>query len=230
MSGNNAQLVFEMPVREALGSEDYLVGTSNAAAVELVDRWPQWPISATVITGPEGCGKSHLANVWRHKSGASLTCATVLTNQNVVSVKPGSALVVEDIDRGIGDETALFHILNLVREAGISVLLTSRQRTGDLPIALPDLRSRLRALPFAEIEPPDDALLSGILVKLFADRQLTVEPQVISYLLSRMERSMRAARQLVANIDRLALTMQRRVTKQLVYAALSDTEQQAPEP
>lgn len=218
------QLTFDLPGREALGSEDFLVGPSNAAAVALIDRWPaQWAGGAAVITGPEGSGKTHLANVWRLRSGAVAVEAGAFTIADVGDVPHGSALVVENLDRGIASETALFHVLNLVREARIHVLLTARQAPGDLAIGLPDLRSRLRALEVAVIEPPDDALLSGVLVKLFSDRQLAVEPAVVSFMLTRMERSMTAARRIVGEIDRLALATHRKVTKQLVTNVLSGT-------
>jgi chromosomal replication initiation ATPase DnaA len=213
------QLVFELPHRAALGVEDFLVSDSNAAAVALVDRWPEWPVGAAVICGPPGSGKSHLANVWRLKSNASVSKARDLTLQAVPELASGMALVVEDIG-SLGDEQALFHLLNLVREQRLAMLLTSEKAPGDLDVRLPDLRSRLKALPFAAIAPPDDALLRVVLVKLFADRQLTVDPQVIAYLLLRMERSMEAARRLVAEVDRQALILKRGVTRSVAAAAL----------
>ena len=100
------------------------------------------------------------------------------------------------------------------------MLLTSALAPGDLGLALPDLRSRLNALPHALIAPPDDALLRAVLVKLFADRQLSVEPQIIAYLLVRMERSMEAASRLVAELDHRSLALQRAVTRNVAAAAL----------
>jgi chromosomal replication initiation ATPase DnaA len=213
------QLVFELPHRAALGVEDYLVSHSNAEAVALVDRWPEWPVGAAIICGPPGSGKSHLANVWRLKSNASVSNARDVTLQSVPELASGTALVVEDIG-ALADEQALFHLLNLVREQRLAMLLTSEKAPGDLSVRLPDLRSRLKALPFATIAPPDDALLRVVLVKLFADRQLTVDPQIIAYLLLRMERSMEAARHLVAEVDRHALILKRGVTRTIAAAAL----------
>ncbi len=213
------QLVFELPHRQALGLEDFLVSHSNNAAVALVDRWPHWPVGAAIISGPGGSGKSHLANVWRVKSNAAVVAARDLAVASVPELAPHGALVVEDI-AAIADEQALFHLLNLVREDRLAMLLTSDHAPGDLAVRLPDLISRLKALPFAAIEPPDDALLRAVLVKLFADRQLSVDPQVIAYLLLRMERSMQSARLVVAEVDRQALTMKRGVTRAVAAAAL----------
>jgi chromosomal replication initiation ATPase DnaA len=225
MTAAPRQLVFDLAHRQALGAEDFLVSRSNAAAVELIDRWPQWPHPACMVVGPQGSGKSHLANVWRLRSGAGFVAAAALDDAGVARLADGAAIVVENVDAGIGDEKALFHLLNRARESKLSVLLTSRTAPGEQDFLVPDLRSRLRALPVVELQPPDEALLKAVLVKLFDDRQLSVEPPVIDYLSVRMERSMAAASQIVAEIDRLALATHRKVTRPLaaqVLAALGE--------
>lgn len=213
------QLAFELPHRAALGLEDFLVSDSNAAAVDLIDRWPDWPVGAAIIAGPAGSGKSHLANVWRLKSGAETVTARDCTIARVPELASGAALLVEDLAT-LQDQQAVFHLLNLVREQRLAMLLTSETAPGGLGFTLPDLSSRLKALPFAAIAPPDDALLRVLLVKLFADRQISVEPAVIDYLLLRMERSMDGARRLVAEVDRQALMAKRAVTRPIAAAAL----------
>lgn len=219
MASMPEQLVFEMPHRAAMGLEDFLVSDSNAAAVALIDRWPDWPIGAAILVGPRGSGKTHLANVWQLRSEAALHPAVSLTRENVPAVASAGAVIIENIET-LTDEAALFHLLNLVREQRLQVLLTTDTAPGDLKIALPDLHSRLKALPLASIEAPDDALLRAVLVKLFADRQLSVEPHIVDYVLVRMERSMSAAERFVAEADRQALVLQRRVTRAIAAAAL----------
>ena len=213
------QLVFELPHRAAMGLEDFLVSESNAAAVALVDRWPDWPIGAAVISGPKGSGKTHLANVWLLRSNATVFSASAIARDDVPSIAAAGAVIIEDVQSRT-DEAALFHLLNLVREQRLQVLLTTDTAPGDLDIGLPDLHSRLKALPLASIDAPDDALLRAVLVKLFADRQLSVEPHIIDYVLVRMERSMSAAERFVAEADRQALVLQRRVTRAIAAAAL----------
>jgi chromosomal replication initiation ATPase DnaA len=220
MTAAPRQLVLDLSLRQALGEEDFLVSGSNAAAVEMVDRWPDWPHPASVVVGPSGSGKSHLANVWRLRASAGIVAAAALTDAAVAALQDHSALVVEDVDRGLSDERALFHLLNRARESRLSVLITSRSPPGELGVRIPDLRSRLRALPVAELDAPDEMLLKAVLVKLFCDRQLAVDPSVIEYLSLRMERSMEAATRVVAAIDRLALATHRRVTRPLAAEAL----------
>jgi chromosomal replication initiation ATPase DnaA len=221
MTAAPRQLVFDLAHRQALGAEDFLVSSSNEAAVEMIDRWPHWPHPASLVAGPQGSGKSHLANVWRLRSAASMISAASLDDAAVAALPDGGALVVEDIDRGIADEKALFHLLNRARESKIAVLVTSRIAPGEQEFRVPDLRSRLRALPLVEVQPPDEVLLKAVLVKLFSDRQLNVEPAVIDYLSLRMERSMAAANRVVVAIDQLALAKQRRVTRPLAAEALA---------
>jgi chromosomal replication initiation ATPase DnaA len=219
MTTTPEQLVFELPHRAAMGLEDFLVSQSNEAAVALVDRWPDWPIGAAVIAGPPGSGKTHLANVWLLRAGATIFAASTISREDVPRMASLGAVIVEDV-HALADEAALFHLLNLVREQRLQVLLTTDTAPGDLDIGLPDLHSRLKALPLASIAAPDDALLRAVLVKLFADRQLSVEPHIIDYVLVRMERSMSAAERFVTEADRQALVLQRRVTRAIAAAAL----------
>ncbi len=215
------QFVLDLPHRPALGAEDFLVSRSNSAAVALVDRWPDWVLSSALVVGPRSTGKTHLAHVWRLRSQAAGISAGALAESAIDVLQSSRALLVEDLDHGIADERVLFHLLNVAREHNLSVLLTSARPPGELEVALPDLRSRLRALPIVAIEMPDEALLRAVLVKLFADRQLAVEPHVIDRIALHMERSMSAAEAIVAEIDRRALALQRKVTRGLAAEAMA---------
>jgi chromosomal replication initiation ATPase DnaA len=215
------QLVLALPHRQAQEAEDFLVSRSNASAVDLVDGWPGWSLPAALVVGPSGSGKSHLANVWRLRSHAHLVAAARLDETAVARFEERRVLVVEDIDRGIGSEQVLFHLLNLAREKAGSILLTSRAAPGEIEITLPDLRSRLRAIPPVLIEMPDEGLIRSVLVKLFSDRQLVVEPHIVNYLALHMDRSMDQALRVVAVCDRLSLAMQRKVTRAVAAAALA---------
>lgn len=214
------QLVLDLPHRPALALEDFLVGPSNEAAVALVDGWPGWTARAAIVVGPAGSGKSHLTNVWRLKSGAPSIPAPALSEEVIAEIEKAGALAVEDLDRGIADERVFFHLLNLTKEKGYALLATSRMAPGELDVALPDLRSRLRALPMVRIEAPDDHILKAVLVKLFTDRQLTPDPHVIGHLALHMDRSFEAAQKVVEACDQLALARQRKVTRQIAAEAL----------
>lgn len=215
---NARQLAFDLGQRPALGMTDFLVAPNNRDAVAWLDRWPEWPGSALAIHGPGGCGKSHLAAVWQARTGAQ-----VVEPEDPDALPPGygsGRCVVEDADLFCaGDdraERALLHLYNHLREEGGSLLLTARQPPARWPIRLPDLGSRLAAIPATVIGPPDDALIGAVLVKLFADRQLDVGEDVVSFMLTRMERSFEAARGLVDSVDSRALAGSRNITIPLV--------------
>ncbi len=210
------QLTLDLPHRPALGAEDFLLSGSNRAAVAMIDRWPEWPHPVVVLSGPAGSGKSHLAHVWQLRSGASSVMASALDEETLAARAGQTCIVVEDVDQGVRDQRVMFHLLNLAREHRFQVLVTARTDPGEWDLTLPDLRSRLRQASLARIDAPDDALLRAVLVKLFADRQLTIDPQVVAQIGLRMERSMEAAVRLVAEIDRRALQTHRKVSRALV--------------
>ena len=220
MTAKAQQLVFDLPHRQALGRDDFLVTSSNAAAVALIDQWPNWPSHAALIVGPAGSGKTHLVEVWRKASGAKLSGK--LNVEDVPEALSNGALAIEDLHHASLDERAMFHALNLAKQQGSKILFTSRQKPELQNFTIPDLASRLRAIPEINILPPDDALLRGVLVKLFIDRQINVDEALINYLLLRMPRSLEAARTLVAETDRLAFVEKAEITKHFVARVLGD--------
>ena len=207
------QLAFVLPHEESLTRDNFLEGPANATALALIDAWPEWPSRTMLLVGPEGSGKSHLAAIWAEASGARSTTAHALTLANVPPALTTGALVVEDLRSQDFDERALFHLLNLAREDGASVLITARLPPSAFDIELRDLRSRLRALPAVSLLPPDDVLFRALIVKSCADRQLTVDDAVVGYLANRIERSYAAVRDTVGLLDREALRMGRPVTR-----------------
>lgn len=221
MAQGPQQLTLDLPHRSATGAEDFLVSGSNAAAIAAIDAWPAWREPSMALTGPAGSGKSHLVAVWMAKSGAARLSAAELGESSIALAAGMKALAIEDADRGIKDERVFFHLLNLARETRLQVLITTRAAPGEIAIALPDLRSRMRALPVVRIDGPDEALLRGLLVKLFADRQLDVPPHVIEHIARNLERSTEAANRVVAEIDRLSLAVKRPVTRVVAAEAMA---------
>jgi chromosomal replication initiation ATPase DnaA len=219
------QLPLDLGHRPALGGADFLVAPPNRDAVAWLDRWPDWPAPALALAGPAGSGKTHLAHVFAARSGAALIAPAALTVARVPDVLGAAPAAVLD-DAEDAEEEAFLHLYNVLAERGGHLLVLAREPPARWGIALADLRSRLLAAPVAWLLAPDDALLSAVLVKLFADRQLPVGEEVIAYLVARLERSFEAARQAVAALDRAALAAQRRVTVPLVREVLGE----APDP
>jgi chromosomal replication initiation ATPase DnaA len=212
-----AQIPLDLPHR---GAADFLVSDCNRDAVALIDRWPDWPGPALVVHGEEGCGKTHLTHVWQALSGAAVIEARALTTENLPRLLGEAvACVVEDADRGF-DETALFHLYNMLAERGGHLLLTAQAPVSRWGIRLPDLNSRLSAAMSMAVGAPDDELIGGVLIKHFQDRQIRVDPAVVTFLLGRMERSFAAARRVVAALDEAALAEKRGITVPLARKVL----------
>jgi chromosomal replication initiation ATPase DnaA len=209
------QLTLALGHAESFDREDFLAGPSNQAALELVERWPDWPDRIMFLLGPQGAGKSHLAAIWAKLAGARVAAGRRLSSERLPTALTTGALAIEDLSPGHFDERTLFHLINLAREEQAYMLLTARSAPSGWNIEVPDLASRLRALPVVELAAPDDTLLRAVIVKLFADRQLAVEENVVAFLATRIERSFAAARAVVAALDREALRLQRPVTRAL---------------
>jgi len=216
------QLGLDLPVRTAHGRDDFLVAPSNAMAVAMIENWRNWSGAKMVLTGPPGAGKTHLTHVWADAATAQIISARDLRSDDVPALAAQS-IAVEDVPLIAQDpaaQTALFHLHNMVLAEGHSLLLTG---TGAVPhwgLTLPDLVSRLRGALEASIDAPDDALLSAVLVKLLADRQLMPPADVIPYLLKRMDRSFAAARDVVEALDRESLAAKRPITRALAAVVL----------
>jgi chromosomal replication initiation ATPase DnaA len=216
------QLVLALDHAVSFAREDFLAGPSNDAALTLIERWPDWPNKVMALVGPEGAGKSHLATIWAEAAGARVLSAKLLGETDLPSAFATGALVLEDLEPNALDERALFHLLNLAREEGAYMLVTSRTAPASFPLTVRDLASRLRAVPAVTLAAPDDALLRSLIVKLAADRQLNVDEPVVNYLANRIERSFAAARSAVARLDEEAMRQHRPVTRALAAELFRD--------
>jgi chromosomal replication initiation ATPase DnaA len=208
------QLALALDHAESYAREDFLSGPCNAGPLQLIDAWPEWPANALALVGPEGSGKTHLATIWAAVAGARVISARALHEAELPSALATGALVVEDAATG-ADDRALFHLINLAREEEAWLLLTARSAPATWPVVIPDLASRLRALPVLTLQAPDDAMLRAVIVKLATDRQLTLDESVVSYLSTRIERSFAAARAAVIALDNEALRQRRPATRAL---------------
>lgn len=217
------QLTFDLALPPPTYSrEDFVAAGGNREALAWIDRWPDWPAPALALSGPVGCGKTHLARIWAARAGAVAIEGRDLEGKSVADLSDmaaaSPAIVVEGADHA--PERALFHLYNLLRERGGHMLLTSALPPAHWSISLPDLASRLRAAPAAAVAPPDDELLGSIILKQLGDRQLHAGAGVVQYLVSHMERSADSARRVVAALDRRGLVERREIDRRLAADVL----------
>ena len=223
------QLALNFPHRPSLGREDFMVANCNLEAVSVIDMWPVWSYFAVCIYGPEGCGKTHLANVFAQKVALEtnhpyripfIKADQLNCNMRHSLFELSPQIVIEDI-QNLHDQETLFHIYNNYRDLGGNILFTSEVAPARLNFSLPDLRSRMNIVPALEIKAPDDELLMALLIKLFADRQITPSPELLSYLLKNMRRSFSYARKLVEEIDNISLARKRAVSISIAKEAIT---------
>lgn len=224
MSAHRSQMTLDLGHRPAFGRDEFWVADSNKEAVSWIDLWPKWDAPAFLLYGPAASGKSHLLSVWQAKADAKhLSARQIFDDPTCLHLLQGGegpkTIALERVDLLVGDkacETALFHLYNALKEQGGSMMLTSSAPAAQLAFVLPDLASRLRAAPSAGLKPPSDDLLAAVMAKQFNDRQVKVGEDVVRYLIPRMERSLAAVRDLVAEIDQASLVLKKPVTIPLV--------------
>ncbi len=221
MNKSAQQLVLPLPVRAALGRDDFFIAPCNAMAVHQLDAWQNWPRHKLALIGPTGAGKTHLAHVWATQSSAEIIDAK---NIDLARLENAPAVVVEGGENICGNPAAqeqLFHLHNAMNASKRPLLLTGRNAPARWNIVLPDLVSRLSAIPLVHLETPDDSLLGMMMVKLFSDRQVSVGPELIAYLLKHMDRSYGAAVMLVNELDKAAFSAKRPLTVPLAKQILA---------
>lgn len=207
------QLPLDLGHSSGHSRDELVVSDANRQAVALIDRWPDWPAPVVVLAGPAGAGKSHIASIWAEMSAASTLCAASI-EAAMPDLDLSRPVLVDDADIDL-DEQGLFHLINAARGASSQLLLTSRRFPSAWGVSLPDLASRLKAAATVEILEPDDHLLAAVTTKLFADRQIEVEPHVVQFLVRRIERSLSTAIRVVDRLDRAALEQKTRITRAL---------------
>lgn len=216
------QLSFDLPSKTALGREDFFVSSANALAVAMMSA-TSWPGNKLVLSGPAGAGKTHLAHVWAAETGGRIVQAAALRFDDVPDLAKGP-VAVENVPLIVPDlqqQKTLFHLHNLVLAEGHTLLMTGRDAPKSWALPLADLQSRVEGAHHVALEYPDDALLGAVLTKLFTDRQLNPGPEVIAYLVKHMDRSFETAARVVDQLDNLALTEKRDITRALAIRVLS---------
>ncbi len=217
------QLPLPLPTKSALGRDNFFVSEANQMAVAALEATQTWSNGKLMLCGPAASGKTHLAHVWAGENNAQIIGAQTLATQDIATIAT-TALVVEDVDRAQPqDETPLFHLHNLMLAEGHALLMTTTTPPAQMATRLPDLKSRLTGTTLVALDPPDDALLAVVLMKMFADRQINLPAGLLDYVVPRITRSFAEARRFVDEMDARALSEARPIGKRLAGDILGGT-------
>ncbi len=174
-----------------------IVGTSNADAIRYLRHVATWPVRTAVLTGPRGSGRSLIGRIFAAETGGRV------------------------IDgHGSAPEEEIFHAWNAAQSSNVPLLIIADAPPTEWGIALPDLVSRLRAVPVLTIAEPDDCLARDLIEALFAQRGIALAPEVAAYIVPRMERSYAMLHRIVAALDAASLEQGRRVGIRLTRETL----------
>ena len=217
------QLTMPFALQPSYHAVDFIRGEANGAALDWIERWPDWPYSIMLLHGPAGSGKTHLAHIFAGRTGGSFIAPERLGLVPADQILTGNHCWVLDGLDDVANESALAQLINHARARGDYLLITAREPADTRVFELPDLSSRLRALPAVGIDTPDEALLTGVLAKSFADLQLRIAPEVLHYAINQLERSFAAIQRFAVAMDQLSLTRGRAITIPLVRGVLQSS-------
>lgn len=222
-----SQIPLSFEITPSKGRDDLIVSQSLQGAITMIDQWPNWPSHLVVLAGPTGSGKSHIAHIWQQKADAK-EASLVDNSDDLVETVKTTPILIENVDQLLAssqaNETQLFHLLNSAKEAGSFVLMTARSWPASWKVSLPDLASRIKAATIVEISEPDENLLTQVIFKLFADRQVEIDEKTVNYLVMRMERSLAVASKIVEAMDELALSKKTSVSRSIAAEVLAKFE------
>ena len=216
---NSKQLYFEMPNKKALGIEDYIITDSNNFAFDLIVKMVKGEINFGLISGPPYSGKTHLSKILIKNARNYKILYFDGDYQNILDrFEDSDFFILENIDKAKHDkfEHELFHIINLAKENNKKLLMTSRKRISEIDLNLEDLKSRLNSILEAKIKEPDDQLMELLLIKIFNDKQLKIKPNIIDFLVSRLERSYESINLFIEKIDKFSLEKGKKITIPLI--------------
>jgi len=222
------QLVLPLDHTPRFDPQEFVISRANQEAVLWLRSWPAWPGSCLALYGDEGCGKTHLSHIWQKSTGAKRLEGREFDNMDLDVLMTIPPYLVLEKAHLIKNEEKLFHVYNHLVQSQGGLLLISRTAPARWATRLPDLKSRLSTVPAIKIEAPDEPLLTQVIQKLFEDRQVKVEEDVIIFLLKHIERSFESARRWVETLNTHSLTSKRGITIPLVREALAQAEKESP--
>ena len=198
------QMLLKFNQKKNFNYEDFFVSKSNYFAFTLIEKWPKWEKNIVNIYGEKSSGKTHLANIFYKKNKAKKITEDQLNDELIKNLKIYENIILEDFENKI-DERLLYSLFNLVDSDNKYLLINSLKPISEMSFLLDDLKSRSKNCLFAKIENPDDDLVFAIILKIFSDKQITMNKKLINFIIKRIDRSYGKISDFIYKIDELSL-------------------------
>jgi len=219
------QLVLPIGGDPSFAAADFIADASNQEALRWLATPSSWPDGRLVLAGPAGTGKTHLLHATAQALGWTLLRGP---DQRGLPEMPRTGVALDDADFP-GEETALLHLMNACAEAKLSLLMAAPSAPSRWRVQLADLRSRLAATAVAQLDEPSDALLDALLAKHLADRQMQLDPGLLTILRLRLPRRAAVMEEAVARLDRASLIAGRKLSRAAALAVVTPLLDEASE-
>jgi len=216
------QLTLKFPFKTNYFKEDFYVSTNNFNAYKLIEGWPKWPSRYINIYGPPGCGKTHLANIFKKKINSFFVKASQLNNNSLALIKLKECLIIDDYKNNI-EEFFFYSLLNQTHQSNQYIIINSLESIKTSPV-IKDLKSRFDNFIDIGIELPTDDLIRVILSKNFSDKQVKIESKLLEYILKNINRSYEDIFDLIDKVDSLSLSTGKSININLIKKVLNKNE------
>ena len=217
-----SQLAFKFPFKTKYYEHDYYVSSNNFSAYRLIESWPNWPDKWVNIYGPKGCGKTHLANIFKKKINSIYIKAENFSAYEIISkIENEKCLIIDNYKNNI-EEKEFYSVLNFLRQSNKYLIINSNLPIKKENVKLKDLRSRLGSFIDIGIDLPTDDLLRVIITKSFSDKQIDISPKVSEYIIKNIERSYEKVFKFIKEIDDLSLSSGKSININLIKKVLID--------
>ena len=215
------QQIIKFDYEKNLSNEDFFISKSNKHIFDLLNSWPRWEKNFLNIRGEKFSGKTHLINIFIKKFKGIKFEANSLDNEKLKEIKIYQNIILENLDKNI-DEKLFYTLLNMIDQDNKFLIVTSDKFIVDIKFKLNDLTSRAKNFLLQSIEKPDDELIFALLIKNLSDRQISIQKNLIDYIIKRINRSYGKIFEFIYKIDEMSLKKKKSIDLKIIKEVLGE--------
>jgi len=215
------QQIIKFDYKKNMSYEDFFISKSNKHILDFFNNWPRWEKNFLNICGEKFSGKTHLVNIFLKKFKGIKFDANLLNNEKIKEVKVYQNIILENLDTSV-DENLFFTLINIIDQDNKFLIVTSNKSIVDMKFELNDLASRAKNFLLQSIEKPDDELIYALLIKNLSDRQISIQKNLIDYIIKRINRSYSKIFEFIYKIDEMSLLKKKSIDLKIIKEVLGE--------